>query len=78
MSDYEKRLMSKVRELTEGAYPEFNIWPTRQLVMDAWGQGYDIVRIKPLASLPTPTGQLRGGPEDYTANPASGTHEDRR
>jgi hypothetical protein len=27
---------------------------------------------------PAPREQLRGGPEDYTANPASGTHEDRR
>lgn len=45
--------MRKVLELTAGTYPEFNVWPTRQLVMEAWSQGYDIV-LKPLASTPTP------------------------
>lgn len=41
----ETAITKKALELIGDQPPEFNIWPTRELVRQAWSQGFDLVRV---------------------------------
>jgi hypothetical protein len=48
----EAAITEKARELLGDVPPEFNIWPTRELIRQAWAQGYDLVKTPKAAHQP--------------------------
>jgi hypothetical protein len=42
---HEEAVTRKARELLGDVPPEFNIWPTRELVKRAWAEGFDLVKV---------------------------------
>lgn len=47
----EAAITKKALELLGDVPPEFNIWPTRELIRRAWSEGYDLVKIARTAPL---------------------------
>jgi hypothetical protein len=41
----EAAITKKALELVGDQPPEFNIWPTRELIRQAWAQGFDLVKV---------------------------------
>lgn len=41
----EAAITAKAIELLGDVPPEFNIWPTRELIRRAWSQGFDLVKV---------------------------------
>lgn len=42
--DFERAVDKRARELVEGAPPQFNLAPVKELVRQAFSMGYDVVK----------------------------------